>query len=318
MKIAFHMDQICVRGTSVATYDYMKYNEELLYNQSILVLPESAKTRNDPLGIKRFSVFPIHYYADMNDLDRLLTNLDCKLLYCIKYGKNDGVCSKRVKTVVHCVFDMSEPHGDVYAGVSHALRNKFNSNFPFVPHMIGMKAGNPEVNLREELKIPKDAVVFGRYGGMDTFNIPFCWEAIYEIVHTRKDIFFLFINTPQYIKHDQIFYLGKIVTEEEKNKFINTCDAHLECGTLGHSFGCAIGEFSVNNKPIIAYKPVPNTLWNTSHLEILGDRGLYFKNKDEFKKMLLEFKPDSSKDWNCYRDYSPEKVMAIFENVFIK
>lgn len=317
MKIAFHMDQICVRGTSVAVYDYMRYNESILKNKSILILPESSKTRNDPQGVARFSsAFAIYTYANLDALETLLEEEKCSILYCIKYGKNDGVLSKKVKTVVHCVFDMSEPHGDVYAGVSSALAKKYGKEL-FVPHMIGLTPGNPGDNYRALLRIPADAKVFGRYGGDDTFNIQFCWEVINEIVHGCSDIYFLFINTPQVVKHPNIFYFNKITSEEDKNRFINTCDAHLECGTLGHSFGLAIGEFSVNNKPIIAYKSP--TLWNTSHLDILGDKGLYFTNKEEFRSVLLNFnkKTWEGKDMNCYKEYSPEKVMAIFSEVFI-
>jgi hypothetical protein len=183
---------------------------------------------------------------------------------------------------------------------------------------VGLKPqGNS--NLRKQLNIPETAIVFGRYGGLDTFNIRFCINIIIWCVNTRRDMYFLFINTVDFYKHPQIFYLPKITSEQDKNMFIQTCDAHLECGTLGHSFGLAIAENSVNNKPIIAYRPDPNTLWNTAHLEILGANGLYFKDEDEFKNILEKFKPSDYKnrDMNFYKDYTPEKVMEIFKKVFI-
>ena len=37
-------------------------------------------------------------------------------------------------TCVHCVFDLSEPHGDIYAAVSETLAKKYNKTV-FVPHM---------------------------------------------------------------------------------------------------------------------------------------------------------------------------------------
>ena len=75
----------------------------------------------------------------------------------------------------------------------------------------------------------------------------------------------------------------------------------------------------VNNKPVIAYRPPPHTLWNTAHLEILGDGGLYFKDEEQFKNILSNFKPKDYKDLdnNFYKDYTPEKVMEIFKRVFI-
>ena len=36
MKVAFHTNQMCLRGTEIAIYDYAKYNRELLNNESII------------------------------------------------------------------------------------------------------------------------------------------------------------------------------------------------------------------------------------------------------------------------------------------
>jgi hypothetical protein len=106
------------------------------------------------------------------------------------------------------------------------------------------------------------------------------------------------------------------MTNEEKNQFINTCDAHLECGTLGHSFGISIGEFSVNNKPVIAYG---GETWNNAHKDILGSKGIYFYDSIDFYNILTRFNPIEYKnqDLNCYKEYTPEKVMKKFKEVFI-
>lgn len=37
MKVAFHSNQLCERGTEVALYDYAHYNEEILLNNSIIL-----------------------------------------------------------------------------------------------------------------------------------------------------------------------------------------------------------------------------------------------------------------------------------------
>ena len=36
MKVAFHTNQMCLRGTEIAIYDYAKYNREFLNNESII------------------------------------------------------------------------------------------------------------------------------------------------------------------------------------------------------------------------------------------------------------------------------------------
>jgi len=324
VKVAFLQELLCIRGSSVAMYDYADYNEKLLCNESLILLPEEGIKRSDPLGILKFTTrFNVITFR-MENLEKILEEQKVDVLYVIKYGKKDNLFSTRVKTVVHCVFDMSEPHGDVYAGVSKEVAEKFNRRL-YVPHMIGLIPPSKEeqqvlrFSSRKELNIPEDSIVFGRYGGEDTFNIDFCWEIISLILTERKDVFFLFINTPKRIEHERVKYLDKVITSFEKNKFISMCDAYLECGTMGHSFGLAIGEFSVNNKQIIAYeeKNPKGKFWNDAHLKILKDKGLYYSDPLEFYRILMNFKRSENVDLNCYSDYSPVKVMEIFERVFL-
>jgi hypothetical protein len=314
IKIAFQTPQLDVRGTCVALYDYALYNETLLGNKSVIVVEKNNKS--EILAIHKFTNrFPVYFYENKEDLHDFLRSQKCDIFYAIKYGKNDGLFFDDVKTVIHCVFDLSEPHGNIYAAVSETLAKKYN--YPlYVPHMIGLTPSLTGENMRKELNIPVNAMVFGRHGGMDTFNIGFCMEVISELVQLRNDIYFVFVNTPIFIEHPQVIFLEPIVDTDSKNRFIQTCDAHLECGTLGHSFGLSMGEFSVNNKPIIAYK---GPVWNTAHYDILKDKALYFRNKEEFKQILSSFNPQEyvGKDLNCYKEFSPEKVMKIFSDVFI-
>jgi len=314
-KIAFYTEQIDVRGTCTAVFDYAHYNEVLLNNKSIIVYPKEGLKRSDDIAILKFmNRFEILSFNDLEDLERLID--DCDILYCIKFGKNDGFKSNKIKTVIHCVFDLSEPHGNVYAGVSESLANKFNTTI-FVPHMIGLIPSKTKENFKERLSIPENAVVFGRHGGLDTFDLEIARNAIRRTVRDFSNIYFIFVNTPRFHDHHQIIFLDKIIDDSEKNFFISTCDAGLECGSLGHSFGLSLGEFSVNNKPCICYN---GWVWNRSHLDILKDKGIYFQTEDELYNILTTFDPKNyiDKDNNCYKDYSPEKVMQIFKKVFIE
>lgn len=316
MKVAFLIRRIGIRGTDVALFDYAFYNRKLLGNESIIYTCVGQLISCDKKGLSRFMRnFPVRTYKDNDELEAKMKKDGCSVLYCLKYGKKDDLVFKDIKLCVHCVFDMSEPHGDVYAGVSETLARKYGSKV-YVPHMISLQPDFSE-NYRKELGIPDNSLVFGRYGGLDTFNLGFCAEAILELLGKREDVYFLFINTVQFSNHSRIKYLPIITEEKEKNKFIATCDAYLECGTLGHTFGCAIGEFSVHNKPIIVYESPE--LWNRAHIEILGEKGLYFRNKEEFRGLLEGFRREEyvGRDMNCYREYSPEKVMGKFKEVFL-
>ena len=318
VKIAFHNPQIDVRGTCSALYDYAHYNEILLNNQSIIIIPNASVLSgvNDQIAVEKFqNRVNVIFYEDNDSLQKILDSENCDIIYVIKYGRKDNFIFKNIKNCVHCVFDMSEPHGDIYAGVSSQIAMKYGKSL-FVPHMVGLKPSMTTDNLRDELGIPTDAIVFGRYGGLDTFNIKFCRETISKVVRNYNNIYFIFINTPEFDNHPQIIFLSKIIKDEDKNKFILTCDAHLECGTLGHTFGLAIGEFSINNKPIITYG---GWTWNDSHKHILQDKAIYYYNEEEFYKILTEFdkKEYEDKDLNFYKDYSPKKVMTLFKEVFI-
>ena len=317
VKILFHTTQIDVRGTCNALYYYAHYNEKILNNESY-ILTRINNPKTDTIAFVKFNNrFKIHFYDEHNkqEIQDIIDRNGYDILYDIKYGKNDGFLFKNIKNVVHYVFDATEPHGDVFAGVSETLANKFGKSL-YVPHMIGLEPSKTGDNLRTSLKIPENAIVFGRYGGMDTFNLEEVYRAIRKVVREFDNIYFVFINTPQFDNHNQVKFLDKIINDDDKNKFIQTCDAHLECSNLGHTFGLSIGEFSVNNKPIIAYN---GYVWNRCHLDILGDKGIYFKTEDELYSILTTFdkKKYAQTDLNCYKEFSPDKVMKKFKEVFI-
>lgn len=316
VKIAFQTLQIDVRGSCVALFDYALYNETLLRNQSIIVSDSRTRDKEDFIALRKFRKrFPVFFYNNVTHLQSILEKEKCDIFYAIKYGKKDKISFDTIKTVIHCVFDLSQPHGHVYAAVSKTLAQKYNHPL-YVPHMVGMVPSLTGENMRKELKIPVNARVFGRYGGQDTFNIIFVCQAISELIEEFPDIYFLFANTPVFIDHPHVIFLDSFTDYDEKNRFIQTCDAHLECGTLGHSYGLSMAEFSVNNKPIIAYK---GNVWNTAHYDILKDKAIYFRNKEEFKAIITTFDPKvyEARDNNCYKDYTPAKVMQIFNDVFI-
>lgn len=311
MKIAFHTPQIDVRGTCVSVYDYAHYNEVLLGGKSVIITKKDAA--HDQKAMYKFAKrFDLRMYEN-NDVDSVIN--DCDILYMIKYGKNDGIVSNKIKTCIHCVFDLSEPHGDVYAAVSSTLAKKFNTNI-YVPHMIGLKPSVTHENLREELSIPKHAVVFGRHGGQDTFDLDIAKKAIINAVRDRENLYFIFVNTPRFVIHPRIRYLDTIVDHDEKNRFIMSCDCMIHAQSLGETFGIAIGEFSVNNKPVVAYN---GPVWNDNYKHILGEKGIWYTSENECYDILMNFNPENykNKDLNCYKEYLPENVMSKFKEVFL-
>jgi hypothetical protein len=332
--IAFSENSITERGSTTALFDYAYYNKHYLQNESIIIYTEALCKETLRLFENEFKTFQIRDRAHM---DQLLAKHNCSILYRLQSGEqrtlmNDrtpnSLLSKVAKNVVHCVFNMSRPQGDVYAAISKVVQGN-NLQFPIVPHMISPLPSHDE-HLRDVLHIPHDAVVFGGYGGKQSFSIPYARRAVEHVARTNPHIYFVFANfdPPFDPTLKNIIVLPKITCRYEKVKLINTCDAMLWARHDGETFGLAIGEFSSKNKPVICTK-----VGALNHAHVLGDKGIYyhsFENLVEIlttfdKKQMLLLKATTSATadeggeyFNAFKEYTPEKVMDVFHNVFIK
>ena len=122
MKIAFYSPHLCLRGTTVAMYDYAFYNQTLLGNESCIIY-SSQDHRNSDSAIEKFNDSFSEIYALENEkkLDEVLTQSKADAVYILKAGKNDERQSSVCKNLIHCTGLESEQHGDVYAYVSNWL-----------------------------------------------------------------------------------------------------------------------------------------------------------------------------------------------------
>lgn len=319
MEIIFHENRLGESGTTVAMYDYAYYYREYFNINPIIVVPK----RDDNCCLHKFNKeFEVIEYDNISLVQKLIDKKNVKYFYSIKFGIKDEILFKNCINLIHAVF-FCHPwhrHGEVYAFVSEYLSKYKNPEIPYVPHMINLPDHFDD--LREKLSIPKDVVVIGRYGSVDTFNIDFVKETIKEIIEKRKDIYFLFANTPEFISHPRVIYLPKIIDLYEKVKFINSCDAMIHARDYGETFGLAILEFACKNKQIISYD---NEEFQSSHM--LGGRNhfLYlkdncFKYKDQ--KDLYNIFENISKN-NPFdtlylnQEYGPRNVMNKFKEVFL-
>ncbi len=101
----------------------------------------------------------------------------------------------------------------------------------------------------------------------------------------------------------------------DKVKFINTCDAMLHGRKQGDSFCLAIAEFSLRNKPIITRI---NKNIDYAHIDMLGNKAIYYSNPYDLFKILLDFNPLNTFDWIAYKDYNPENVLKKFKEIFLE
>ena len=188
------------------------------------------------------------------------------------------------------------------------LNQKNNTNIKVIPHIVDLPINHAD--LRSELQIPKDAIVFGRYGGIDEFNIDITHKAIKLCVNLYKNCYFLFMNTKKFYEHTRIIYLDKNLDLNFKVKFINTCDAMIHARQMGETFGLSIAEFSIKNKPIITCN-----CGDLEHIKILGDKAILYNSTEELMNIFKNIKTiiNSRNNWNAYKLYCPDYVINLFK-----
>ncbi|MFC6267082.1 glycosyltransferase [Frigoriflavimonas asaccharolytica] len=319
MKILFHENELNYRGTSIALFDYADFNEKYLGNESVIIYDKTCKT-NHPLGIEKFkNRFEVLEYTNFKEVDSLILKNNIDLMYAIKNGDKDGVETKECKTAIHSVFKHFEPHGDVYAYVSEWLSQEMtNGKSPFIPHMVNFTDETKE-DLRTELNIPKNAKVFGYYGGATSFNIAFAQKTIEEIARKYKDYYFIFMGVTSFVKEKwwksnlkNVLFLAPSADVLQKLKFINTCDALLHARERGETFGITVAEFALKNKPIITFADSPEK----AHIMELKENAYYYRNQKELKTIILDSDLTLTAQEN-YQKFLPHSVMDIFKKVFI-
>tara|TARA_B000000477_G_scaffold93550_1_gene80571 strand:- start:2879 stop:5482 length:2604 start_codon:yes stop_codon:yes gene_type:complete len=313
VKLAFHDNCLCERGTTISVYDYAYYNKYYLGNESIIMYIGNDN-RNVPEVIEKFKKeFKLCPYNDWNkEADNILLNNKCDILYMQKAGCWDGKISSVCKNIIHCVFNTNYIHGDVYGKIS----NSFGKEAPVVNYMVNLP--NINTNMRKKLNIPDDAFVLGRHGGNTQFDIEYVHSVINEIANNNQNIYFLFVNTNKFcIECKNIIHLDKIIDLNEKTEFINSCDVMIHARKMGETFGASISEFSIRNKPIITSK-----MGDIAHINILKDKCFIYHDDISLRNIILQLYNTKNtlknNDWNMYKFYTPHNIMDEFNEKFIK
>ena len=202
----------------------------------------------------------------------------------------------------------------MYKKVEKWLSKYFSNNkIPFVPLITEVKKNKN--NLKKQLRISKNKLVFGCYGGESSFDLKFVQSAIINLTKKRKDIIFIFLNIKKFHNHKQIKFLKGTLNEDYKKKFINTCDAMIYGRSLGESFGLSIGEFAFYNKRIISYKFNRHRAhcFNVPYNQLME-----YYSYNSLIKIILNFKKKSLNNHNKYKDFSKKKVIKNFQKAFFK
>ena len=330
LRVGFFSSQLSLRGTEDVMYSYADYNETMLKNTSIIIsLPLEKETKDTTKESyerfeKRFKTLYIenNEHTIQTQLDALVIKENIDVLYLAKWGIINNTITSKCPTIVHAVFKMCQQHGDVYVGVSEYVATQ--SGFPAsqcLPNIV--RPCSIQTSMRYELRIPEDALVIGRHGGYDTFNIEYVKQYIVGFSAMHPNVHFVFLNTERFIESPNVHFITGTIDPITKKMFINACDVMIHARDCGESFGVSCGEFSIYNKPVITC-----LCGDTAHIDILRRRGgLYtgttcfiYKNETELEEIFEFLLTPEGREYiktpnifSGYYLYTPERVMPVFE-----
>mmetsp|Transcript_29285 Transcript_29285/g.49212 ORF Transcript_29285/g.49212 Transcript_29285/m.49212 type:complete len:389 (-) Transcript_29285:108-1274(-) len=351
------MNQINRRGVEVASFDYAKGLQQMLTPAGDpkyrvrFVTSKDVKDEGDktfPKVVFKFesNFGPIITYSGALEgggqrLAAKLRELNCHLFYSLKSGESSFAPyfqpgSLRIPWAVHAVFHTSQPHGTSFAAVSHKLAEdtgllaRCGGNIhTYVDHVVDfpleeltMDTVKMRHEMRVELGIPHDAkLVLCRHGGPTTFNIDLVRDNLRDVVSRHHGVHVVLMNTdPLAHKHPHIHEIEGTPAVEGKARFFAACDAMLHARGDGETFGLAVAEFALRNKPVITWDGTQAEGYAEAHLEILGDKAYKFRDLVSLERIISDLAlngiPD--RDWNAYKLYSREKIIPKFERVFIQ
>jgi len=324
MKIAIHSNQFDGRGTGKTPYDYGLALRDILGHEVVYITTHDDPNEGLPRIQKDFQVFQYNGNANRapaadvkRQIEKIVSEQKIDFIQMMKSGSNDQINPENCKTGTHYIFDGKQPHGDVFAAVSNALARKFGLS-AYVPHIIqGMK---PTKDIRAALNIPKDALVIGRHGGKESFDLPFVIQAVQTVLNTRKDVYFLFLSTNQFINHERAIFFPWVGNEKGIFNFIHACDIMLHARQIGETFGLSVGEFSSCNKPIMTWSGTGYSGYDVAHLDHLGNKAIIYHDYSGLVNIMkgLDVQYLRSQNWDMFTEkFSPKSVITQYKDVFL-
>jgi hypothetical protein len=313
MRIGFQAGTLNERGMSVALHDYAQGAQNILGHEAFVFYSAAGSA---PDVVEKFgrtlNLVPVAQGQDPRTVSEPYRLDFC---YYIREGRQDQFNIAAGRSGVHAVFRHFEPHGDVYAYVSDWLAGWMSGGLaPAVPHIVELP--EPQGTLRQQLGLPEDAFVVGRYGGFDQFNLPFAHHAVRDALERRSNLHFLFVNTEKFLDHPRALFLPAIVDPQEKARFIATCDAGINAKKIGESFGLAIAEFLMFGKPVFSWAGG----MDQNHVAMTPKAEWIYRTRRDLLRLLTDYAP-SLHDADIARasvaGFRPGPVMKTFENVFL-
>ncbi len=164
--------------------------------------------------------------------------------------------------------------------------------------------------------MPADAVVAGRHGASDQFNVPFVKPAIEAALAARPDLWVMLLNTNRFSDHERIVHVPRAPDRQRVADFVASCDVGLNARRGGEAFGLAIAEFLTQDKPVLVWQGGRDR----NHLALVDDQRMWFRTREDLTRALVAFEPrPGGGAWRKrVEPFTPEAVMRQFAQVFLE
>ena len=249
-----------------------------------------------------------------------------------------------IPTAIHAVF-YYQPFGSAYAAISDlgGLTSK-----QVVPPIVSpplVLSEQSRLQYRQQFKhVSDDTLMVCRHGGEGSFNIPLALESVRRAISRwpPSKLQFLFMSTKRFslesasaprddgesgsgsggghaASSSSVHFMKGTADMGEKEAFLSACDVMLHARLDGETFGLAIAEMSVRNRPVITFNH-NNSREGDAHIKLLGDKGFYYTTSAELDAIVDNFVENGipPNDYNQYRAFSPENVMRKFDDIFVQ
>ncbi|OUU53430.1 MAG: hypothetical protein CBC25_00420 [Pelagibacteraceae bacterium TMED65] len=287
--IGFFDNGIGFRGTTRAIIDYSKACFDLNNNIKIkFFFIERLAQNNHSIALEMLrygiEIEPIKCRDDLKS-----QKLDFLYHVSSSYGnKNEWLKELPYPTFLHQVgYNPPDVNTSTYFAYTSYWQSCFLSggNSDVLPYIINAKThcftcSQPQA--RQYFSLPNDAIVLGRHGGLDTWNLPFVCNSVRDTVITNPNIIFLFLNTPKFISHPRVIFIDGSSDNKLVSMYLAACDAMIHARWEGETFGLACAEFLIRKKPIITWAESRER----NHI-LLSDKSCIFFNTEADCTLIL-------------------------------
>jgi len=259
MKFGFFDNGVGFRGTTRAIIEYAKIAQSIQKDiEPIFYFNKKLKT-ND-LRICRQMINSGIEVKPIDSREQLI-NEEIDLLYHVSSSDINGtkwLADLKYKTLLHQVGyqDPDQMNPDLFAYTSYWQSYYFTASKSLVlPYIVNAPSDKEPTkkDARAKLNIPEEYIVLMRHGGFDTWNLPFASKAIVDMLKIRKDIVYIFLNTPKFVEHENAIFYEGTDSNDIITTLISASDAMIHARWEGETFGLACSEFLIRKKPIITW-----------------------------------------------------------------